>query len=291
MYDIVIIGAGPAGLAAALNADIRNKRTVVFAGREPSTYIDKAPDIDNYLGFPNIEGRELMKRFREHVSLHEAIEIKSEKVTNIVPMGASFMINANNVFYEGLAVILAVGIPKSRFMPGEQEFLGKGVSYCATCDGPLYKGKKVAVISEEISGEEEADYLSTICEKVYYIPLYNKQIDVSESVELINDKPVAIEGDGTVSALKLKNTRLEVDGIFILKKVTPLDQLITGLELENNLIKVNRDMETSIEGVYAAGDCTGSPYQVAKAVGEGTVAALSAARYVDRIKKKPSPVD
>lgn len=285
MYDIAIVGAGPAGLAASLNADIRNQQTVVFAGREETTYMDKAPDIDNYLGFPNVDGTELMRRFRDHVAQHEAVEIKREKVTNIMPMGTSFMINANNIFYESRTVILAIGIPKTRFMPGEQEFLGKGVGYCATCDGPLYKGKTVAVISEEVSGEEEADYLAGICQKVYYIPLYSQSVDVKQGVEVINDKPVAIEGDEAVRTLKLKNVTLPVDGIFVLKKVTPLDQLIPGLELDKGLIKVDRDMETNIPGVYAAGDCTGWPYQVAKAVGEGTVAALAAARYVDRLKK------
>lgn len=285
MYDIAIVGAGPAGLAAALNADIRNQQTVVFAGREETTYMDKAPDIDNYLGFPNTDGMELMRRFRDHVAQHEAVEIKREKVINVMPMGTSFMINANNIFYESRAMILAVGIPKTRFMPGEQEFLGKGVSYCATCDGPLYKDRTVAVISEEVSGEEEADYLAGICQKVYYIPLYSQPADVNQRVEVINDKPIAIEGDEAVRTLKLKNVILPVDGIFVLKKVTPLDQLIPGLELDKGLIKVDRDMETNIPGVYAAGDCTGWPYQAAKAVGEGTVAALAAARYVDRLKK------
>lgn len=285
MYDIAIVGAGPAGLSAAINADIRNQHTVVFAGREETTYLDKAPDIDNYLGFPNINGLELITRFRDHVAQHSDIEIKREKVVNIMPMGTSFMINANNVFYESRAIILAIGIPRTRFMPGEQEFIGKGVGYCATCDGPLYKGKTVAVISEEVSGQEEADYLAGICQKVYYIPLYKGPVEVNERVEVLNDKPVSIEGDEMVKALKLKNAVLTVDGIFVLRKVTPVDQLIRGLEMDKGIIRVDRDMETNIPGVYAAGDCTGEPYQVAKAVGEGTVAALAAARYVDRLKK------
>ncbi|MDF2594995.1 MAG: Thioredoxin-disulfide reductase, partial [Clostridia bacterium] len=167
---------------------------------------------------------------------------------------------------------------------GENEFLGKGVSYCATCDGPLYRDKEVAVIGDSQYAEEDANYLAEVCEKVYYIPLYKEILDLSTSIEVVSDKPKRILGDQVVRELELDKGNLEVSGIFIIKESIPTTKLLKGLEMENKAIKVNHFMETNMKGIYAAGDCTGRPYQVGKAVGEGNVAALQAVSYLHKLK-------
>jgi Pyridine nucleotide-disulphide oxidoreductase. len=286
MYDIAVIGGGPAGLSAAVNAKIRNKDVIVFTGKNPTSPLLKAPSVDNYLGCPSITGEELLKKYKDH-ALKLRIPEYPDKVINIFKTSDYFVINANNNFIDALSVIIATGIPRNRYIPGEKKYLGKGVSYCATCDGPLYKNKTVAVISEDNEGEEEANFLSELAEMVYYIPLYKSIYSLNNNVKIISDKPVKITGDDIqVQTLQLKNQSIDIDGIFLIKKVTPITELIPGLEMDGGTIKVDRMMSTNIPGVFAAGDCTGAPYQVAKAVGEGLVAGLSAARYVDTVKRK-----
>ena len=197
-------------------------------------------------------------------------------------MGDRYMINADNEFIEAKTLILALGLSKSRSIPGEAEYLGKGVSYCATCDGMLYRGKKVAVVGENEEGEAEANFLAEVAE-VTYIPLYQPVLHLKENVTVVQGKPKAVLGEnGRVTALELDGEPLACDGIFFAKNTTPPESLLFGLQTDGKSIAVNRSMETNLPGVYAAGDCTGAPYQIAKAVGEGLVAALSAAAEIDR---------
>lgn len=284
MLDIAIIGAGPAGLSAAINAMIRNKKVRVFGNAPSTSYLYKAEKVDNYIGLLGVSGESMLNEFIGHAK-EMNVKIENGKVLEIFPMGDYYMLNVANEFIEAKTVIIANGITKSQVLPGENELLGKGVSYCATCDGMLYKGKNVALIGDSHIAEEDVNYLSEICDKVYYIPLYKTVGRLSDKIHIINERPVTIEGENKVQKLKLAQTELEVEGIFIIKESIPTDKLLKGLEIENKAIKVNRMMETNMPGVYAAGDCTGRPYQVAKAVGEGTVAALQAVSYLHENQK------
>lgn len=286
MYDVVIVGGGPGGLSAALNIKIRNKSFVLFGGTETVTGLMKAPQIDNYLGFKAMSGADMIDSFKQHVE-HMDIEIKHEKVQNILNMGDYFALNTGGSFYEARTVILATGHAKAKYMPGEREYLGRGVGYCATCDGPLYRNKSVALISENQEGEEEANYLSEICSDVYYIPTYKSDYKLNEKVKLIKEKAASIEGnESKATMLRTEKAELNVDGIFIIRNVIPLGQLLEGLEMEEGSIRVDRSMAASMPGVFACGDCVGKPYQIAKAVGEGNVAALSAVKYIDGLNNK-----
>ncbi|ONI40231.1 thioredoxin reductase [Candidatus Epulonipiscium fishelsonii] len=283
MLDIAIVGAGPAGLSAGINAKIRNKNIKVFGNPFNTSYAYKAERIDNYLGMYGISGQDLIKSFVEHANKME-LEIHQGRVLEIYDMSGTYTLNVDNEFFETKTVILANGVTMDKSLEGEAKFLGKGVSYCATCDGPLYRGKTVALIGDSPIAEEDVNYLSEVCEKVYYIPTYKDINKVNDQVEILKDKPTAIVGDEIVESLKLKDKDLDVSGVFIIKESVPTTRLLQGLEIENNTIKVNRFMETNLKGVYAAGDCTGKPFQVSKSVGEGTTAGLQAVKYLDSNK-------
>ena len=160
------------------------------------------------------------------------------------------------------------------------------MSYCATCDGNFFKGKKVAVIADNAEGEEEVNFLAELAAETWYLPQYKGVYKVRENVQIVEDKPAKISGNLRLEKILLKSGKeLEVDGCFIHKEQLPAARIVPGLELENNHIKVDREMATNIPGLFAAGDVTGRPYQLAKAVGEGQVAALSAAKYLDSLDR------
>lgn len=285
VYDIAIIGGGPAGLSAALTGKIRNKNVVLFEHGQHSEKLQKAHVVDNYLGIPEVTGKGLMQQFTAHVMAHETAIVK-EKVVNIFSGEDVFTLLTSGNKYEAKVVILATGVVATTLFGGEREFLGKGVSYCATCDGMFYKEKDVAVISYTKEGEHEADYLGGICRKVYYLPQYKDSVEEMRStVSVLRAVPQGIKGDAQVEKLILPKEELSVHGVFILRQSDPVENILPGLELEGEVIKVKRDMSTNIPGVFAAGDCTGKPWQIAKAVGEGLVAVLSAVSYLDTSRK------
>lgn len=279
-YDIAIIGSGPAGLSAAINAKIRNKNIIIFGYEDFSSKLIKAPKINNYLGFHGISGLELKEKFKEHIEAMN-IEITYERVNNIYAMGEYFSIMVNETIYEAKSVVVATGIEYTKPLKGEEEFLGKGVGYCATCDAPLYRNKIVTVIGYNKEAEEEANYVSELASKLYYIPMYKSNYELRDGIEIVQDKPMDIIGKDRVEKLILSSRQLETDGLFILKDSISPAQLVPGLLMEEGHIKVDRTMETNIEGCFAAGDCIGRPYQYIKASGEGLIAALSAVSYVD----------
>ena len=282
-YDIAIVGSGPAGLSAAINAKIRNKNIIVFGTENLSNKLVKAPSIDNYLGFHEISGDELREKFQEHLDKME-IEITYKKVNNIYAMGEYFALMSGDEMYEATTVILATGVEYGKPIKGEEEFLGKGVGYCATCDAPLYRDKKVAIIGYNHEAEEDANFLSEIASKTYFIPMHKKEVNLNDSVEIIKDYPVEISGDILVNKLKLRNNEIDVDGVFVMKDSASPKALVPGIETEGVHIKVNLNMETNIPGCYACGDCVGKPYQYLKAAGQGQVAALNAVAYLDKKK-------
>ena len=164
--------------------------------------------------------------------------------------------------------------------------LGRGVSYCATCDACFYKGKKVAVIGYGKDAEHEADFLAEVAAEVLYFPMYQDVPGVSEQVTVIKERPKEIFGEKKVGGLRTEQGEYLVDGVFVLRDAVSPKQLVPGLELDGNHVKVNLSMETNIPGLFACGDITGTPYQYIKAAGQGNVAALSAVAYLDAKKRE-----
>jgi len=283
-YDIAIIGTGPAGLSAAVTAKIRNKKIILIGSGELSTRIQKAHTIQNYLGLPAVSGEDMKKAFLAHLDAMD-IEITDGRANAVYAMGGYFSIQSGEQIYEADSVILATGIVTAKPYPGENELLGKGVSYCATCDAPLYKKKITAVIASAPQEEAEADFLAEIASRVLYFPLYKGDVHVSEKVQVIHEIPEALLGTGKVEQLKTKDGSYPVDGVFILRESVAPDQLVPGVLVADNDVQVNRLMETNIPGCFACGDIVGKPYQYIKAAGEGNIAALSAVNYLDRKKR------
>lgn len=281
-YELAIIGCGPAGLAAALNAKIRKRDFILLGSEFCSPKLSKAPQIDNWLGFPEIGGEELRQRFLNHVKESE-ITIVNFKVTSIYP-GPPYTLVGKDKSFEADAIIIATGVSVGKLFPGEAELLGRGVGYCATCDGPLYKNKSVAIISYNREGEDEANFMADICSKVYYIPYYKDIVRLDPRVEVKKGNVKKIVGDRTVEQLDLGEEQLAVNGVFIMRETLPAEQLLPGLEMEDAAIKVNHKLETNMPGLFAAGDCTGQPFQLIKAAGEGGTAALQAVKYLDNLK-------
>lgn len=280
VYDIAIIGGGPAGLSAAVTARIRNKSTILFEHGGHSEKLRKAPEVDNYLGIPNVTGVQLMEQFVKHCMRLNPTVVK-EKVTSIYPDEMNTIVTSANT-YQARSVIIATGVISTALLRGEKNLLGKGISYCATCDGMFFKNKPVAVVSYTKEGEKEANFLAEICQKVYYLPQYKDAPEgLHPDIEVIKEKPLAVEGDDVVQGLLIKDRELAVKGIFMLRQSDPVENLLAGLELDGEVIKVNRCMATNIPGIFAAGDCTGRPWQIAKAVGEGLTAAIHAVQYID----------
>lgn len=271
-YDVIIIGGGSAALSAAMTCQARGKRTAVVANGAETTNLYKAERIANYPGAENVTGRELAELFRRQLDSCGA-DIITGRALSVMPLGESFGVAVGNDFYTCAAVILAVGITRENLYPGEAEFLGRGVSYCATCDGMLYRGKTVAVIGAGAEARADADFLESIgCTVLRF----------EDSLRY------AIKGADKADTLVAGATEYRVDCVFIIKESIAVSTLVPGLEGGKAGITVTHGGATNIPGVFAAGDCTGKPYQLAKAVGEGNVAALSACEYIDKrnIKEK-----
>lgn len=282
MYDIAVIGGGPAGLSAAVNARRRNKKVVLISKEDQSSKLTQAHLIDNYLGLPGISGPELARRMKEHALSLGTIFLKDE-VQSLHRDGREFSLICRENAVQALTVILATGITFGKEIPGESDFVGRGVSYCATCDGMFFKGKNVAMIGYIPEAESEVNFLAEVCQKVYYIPQYGFNGELNPKIEIWEGKPQSILGKEKVESLKTSKGDLAVDGVFIERAGRPIDKLIDGLVVENGLIVVNTDLMTNIAGLFAAGDCTGKPWQISKAVGQGQIAALAAVQYLETI--------
>ena len=285
----MVIGAGPAGLSAALNARVRNKSVAVVSRRLTSPSLEKAPWVDNYLGIERISGSELSGRFVEHARTAGAELIESD-ITGIFNLGDSFAALGSEREFSAKAVVIATGSVQEASIPGESELLGMGVSYCATCDGPLYKGKRVVVLGYTAHAIEEANFLAQICSEVTYVVARSIKAEdrpeLAEGIRVLKKRVLGIRGENKVEEVELDGETIPADGVFVVRDSIPVERLLEGIEVADGAIVVDREMATNVPGVFAAGDCTGRPYQVAKAVGEGLVAGLSAARYVDRMAAK-----
>ena len=279
-FDVAIIGTGPAGLEAALTLKNRNKKILLLGNNKSSDKVYKAHEIKNYLGLPNIKGEDFSKAFIDHIKLM-GIEITEDVISQVYDMGDYFALQGHSQdMYEAKSVIIATGVKADKPQKGEEEYLGRGVSYCATCDAPLYKGKNIAVVLESNDEFEEVRFLASVANKLTLIPLYDGEIESISNVEIVKDKPIEIVGERKANKLLLQNGEIDFDGLFILKKSVPLSYLMQGIEMDGAHIKVNRLMETNIKGVFACGDIVGKPYQYIKAAGEGNIAAISAVNFL-----------
>ncbi len=281
-FDIVIVGAGPAGMSAALTAKNRNKKFLLI-GDGISGKVEKAHTVQNYLGLPNISGKDMAEIFRNQLKQMD-IENTEKRVSAIYSMGDYFAIQAGDGMIESTTVILATGMANGIELPGEKKYLGRGVSYCATCDAMLYKNKKTIVIGYDKKEEKEAEFLSEVAESVLYIPMYKEETKLSPHIQILRDIPEEVVGEDMVTALKTKNGEYPADGIFILRESIAPEQLVPGLKIEENHVHVNAKMETNIKGCFACGDIAGQPYQYIKSAGQGNVAAISAVKYITDLK-------
>ena len=278
-YDIIVLGSGPAGLSAAVTARGRNKSVLVIGNRWQDSPLARAERVDNYLGMPGMTGMEMLEAFQRHAQ-EMGVELVTGKVLSIMEW-EGFNLTVGSQLYQGSALILAPGVVRQAKFPGEETYLGRGVSYCATCDGMLYRNKPVAVVGRSKDAPHEAAYLKSIgCQVVYVAPKRPDQLE--EDIPFIQAAKLAVKGEQTVTALEADGADIPVNGVFILREAVAPGDLLPGLTLEKGAIQVDRSMATSVPGVFAAGDATGAPLQVSKAVGEGLIAALSACEYLDR---------
>lgn len=284
-YDIAIIGTGPAGLEAAITGTIRNKKVLLVGSKDLSMKLAKAHEIQNYLGFPAVKGEDLAKAFQKHLD-QLGIGITEERISAVYAMGDYYAIQAGEQMLEATTVILATGVVQGKPLPGEAENLGHGISYCATCDAALVRGKRVAVVGYSAREEAEAAFLSEICPEVLYFPMYRDVNELPEKVTVIPETVTEVrKQDGKMTIYTSENS-YTAEAVFVLREAVVPGQLVPGLETEGAHVRVNRRMETNLPGCYACGDLTGTPYQYIKAAGEGNIAALSAVGYLDQKKHR-----
>lgn len=266
--DVIIIGGGPAGLSAAQNVRVRGKTALVVSNPLEENPLWRAKKVDNYLGLPGLTGAELLAAFRRHAE-DAGAEFLEGRALSALRSGEDWYVSVESAVVQAKAVVLAAGVVRGKKLPGEAELLGRGVSYCATCDGMLYRGKRVAVLGWTPSARKEAEYLEGIgCQALWF------------------DRPqgCAIRGADKVEAVACGGAEEAVDAAFLLRPAMAPTDLFPGLAAEGGFVTVDRDMATNLPGVFAAGDCTGGPLQVSKAVGEGLVAGQKAAAYAAALK-------
>lgn len=279
MYDTAIIGTGPAGISAALNLKLHNKSIIWFGSSELSKKVEISEKIANYPAVSMVSGNDLNALFKKQIDAFE-LEITDRTVTNIAPARNGFMVLGGNDIYDARTVLLATGSVSAKGYKGENELLGKGVSYCATCDGFLYKNKTIAVFCGDRRYEHEVEYLADSADKVYLFAPYDCNIELPNIIK--PEKPMKeIAGKDRVEKIILADdSEITLAGVFIMRNAIAPATIVKSLEMDGAHIAVDRNMATNIKGVFAAGDCTGRPYQIAKAVGEGNIAAHSIIEYL-----------
>ena len=283
-YDIIIVGAGPGGLTAGIYAGRQGTKTLILDKGLAGGIGREVPLMENYPGFDTISGFELVEKMKlqcmKFVELHE-----NEIVKNIEKNEDKFLVTTHKDEYCGKTIILATGSSHKHLeIPGEEEYLGKGVSYCATCDGALYKNKDIAVICASPKFEDEVTFLAGLANHIYLFTPYKETTLQYDNITHFNGLPASVDGDKKVASVTFKGEAIPVSGAFFLKDSINPGVLLSGLDMAGGHIIVDRTQMTNIDGVYAAGDCTGRPYQYAKAVGEGNVAVHSVLEYLKEHK-------
>jgi len=301
IFDVIIIGSGPAGLTAALYLGRAGQKCVVLEKDFVGGYTAKIAHIENYPGYETINGMDLTQIMAKQAEKFGATIVYPVEVVDMELKGEVKRVRTREEVYEGRAVIMAIGVARKKLeVPGAKEFLGKGVSYCATCDGNFFKGRKLVVVGSDDEAAEEALHLADLAAKVMIVP--HKEIDMVDAVmKRLKSKtnveilPVAkiheITGDELVTGLRISRegieTLLEAEGVFIAMGSTPISQLILkagGLTDDRGCLIVDKHQRMNLEGVFAAGDCTCGGMQIVAAAGEGSVAGMRSASYVRKIK-------
>jgi len=298
VYDVIIIGAGPAGLTAGMYCARGGKKTLIL-GNLYGSQQSMGGLYENYPGFPDgIQGIELSERMRDQAVKYGA-ELHEELAAKVVYLSGVFRVKTDGWEYQSRALILATGASHRKlFIPGEEEYATKGVSYCAYCDGALFRSKTVAVVGYGNGAARAVLYLAGLCQKVHLLNVREELVAEAVYLDRIGSltnlavvegvEPIRILGDGFVTGVEFKARgrvrTLDVDGVFVEMGVSPNVELAADLGVEltkGGFIKVNRlTQETSVPGVFAAGDVTGGRMQVTTAVGAATSAAISAMRYI-----------
>lgn len=306
-YDLIIIGAGPAGMTAAIYAGRRELKTLVLA-MNLGGQMNLTQHIENYPGIELTGGVELATKMMEQVKKFGAKIMLNQEVLAVEKSGEGYLVKTSSGDFEAQAVILAFGkSPRKLEVEGADKYLGKGLSYCATCDGPLFRGKKVAVVGGGNSALGGALYLSDLAEKVYLIhrrdafrgdEILADKLKSQPNVEMVLNSVVSgLEGAEVLEKIKVKNVvdstekEIEINGIFIEIGYEVKADFVKGLvnlDAANQII-IDQDCRTSDPGIFAAGDLTPVPYkQIAIAVGQGALAALSVYDYIQKRMGKPT---
>ncbi|MFZ2500041.1 thioredoxin-disulfide reductase [Methanosarcina sp.] len=307
MYDLIIVGGGPAGLAAGIYAVRSGLETLILERSEISGQIALADIVENYPGFPSISGIELMEKYKSHAQ-EVGVKTKITEVLSLSTEGNKKIVSTDSGDLESKAVIIATGAnPKHLNVPGEEELISKGVSYCAICDGPFFRNKTVAVIGGGNSAVTDALFLSKIARKVYLIhrrdqlkaaKVLQDRAFASSNIEFIlNAFVVEIVGSRgeirRVERLVYKDLsseedhKLAIDGVFIYVGIHPNTEIVNVEKDEEGFIKTNSLLETSQKGIYAVGDCRDTPiWQLVAAVRDGALAATAAKEYIESFKEQ-----
>lgn len=273
MYDVVVIGGGPAGFSAAVNVRARGASCLIVSADISSNPLAKSPKVDNYIGMCGMSGMDMLQKMKEDAVACGA-EYRNGHVLSVAPFGDRFMVAVGSDVVEAKRVILAVGVRSPKKLAGEDEHLGRGVSYCATCDGMLYRQKRAVVTGDADDLTHEAALLCRMGVDVTVV-LPKRPVGWQEDIPFVEAKPLGVE-DGSPIRLHTANGDIDTDVVFILRNEQAIDQLAPSVEMNGKFIKVDERFETSVPGMYAAGDCIGKPLQVAKAVSDGLLAAWSA---------------
>jgi alkyl hydroperoxide reductase subunit F len=300
MYDLIIIGAGPAGITASVYA-ARKRMDFLVISKDIGGQTAWSGDIENYTGYQFITGPDLTAKFEEHMHRYDIALKEGEEVLEVERKGGAISVKGDKGLYEAKAVIVASGKrSKELGVPGEKEFKNRGLTYCATCDAPLFAGKDVAVIGGGNSALDAALQLEKIAKRVYVINILDsltgdaimrEKVEGSRSVEVLNSAEVtAINGGRFVDAIAVKRSgkevALPVSGVFVEIGLTPNSAFVKGVEKnERGEIKVDSYNRTNVPGIFAAGDVTDVPEkQIVIAAGEGAKAALGAFRYLNQVR-------
>ena len=299
IYDLIIIGGGPSGLSAAIYALRARLNLVLIEKMAVGGQIALSDNIGNYPGFPSLSGVELMQKFEEHAK-GLGLNIIYDEIKDIADGGEYKIITGVDGTYQAKTVIITVGAsPKRLNVPGEREFTGRGVSYCATCDGPFFKDEDIAVIGGGDTAVKEANYLTKIVKSIVLIhrrkefraeKIIQERLHNAKNVTLeLEHTPVSINGTKTVESVTIENVKtkerktIPVKGVFIFIGIIPQTSFLKNLEKdENGFIKTDHyTLMTSMPGVFAAGDANSKKLlQVSTAVGEGALAATSAVEFI-----------